>query len=488
MNFLAPLALLADASAASTAMRAYVTPVLGTMVAIAGIAVVFFLIYGGIQYMSSAGDPEKLDHAKRIIKNALIGLVLVVAAATLTAILTHAYSGTRGFSSQALPALVPEPESPSTDATDVIIRGITGFIEKMISSGAKPFLDGLKFFTETTPLMADNSSVFNLWLVMVGIADVLFIVVVALLGFQVMSFATFGLEEIEFKHLLPQLGLIFLLVNSSIFAIDAIIGLSNGMIGALRAGLPNANVWASLLEVTLKAGGSIGLAALLIMAAFFILSVMLLVYYVLRLVTLYLGAVLSPVILLIWLIPAFKDFAVTAMKVYITTIFVLFVHVVILGLAASIFTGMAAANPGQPLNPIMSMVVGIATLLALLKTQGVMSQLSYVSLGPKTARKLGGQFTNAVSYMTSKRAMRTAKSAEEQSSHRREIPQGQGIKRIGKSETFVVAGRSAHSGGAQGRKATSGGQTTITAPPSSKTTGQTKRAPKPAQKAKARKQ
>jgi hypothetical protein len=46
----------------------------------------------------------------------------------------------------------------------------------------------------------------------------------------------------------------------------------------------------------------------------------------------------------------------------------------------------------------MSMIIGIATILALLKTQSVLMQLSFVSLGPKTAAQLGGQLSNAINY------------------------------------------------------------------------------------------
>lgn len=472
---LTPVTMMADATAASNAMKAYITPALGVMVAIAGLAVVFFLVYGGIQYMSSSGDPEKLGHAKKIIRNALIGLVLVIAAGALTAILTNAYHGSGASSIQTLPKIIPAAQDPGPGSIGgVIAKGIAEVLEGVVKSVGKPFLDSLKYFTETTPLMADNPSVFNLWLVIVGIADVLFIAVVALLGFHIMGFASLGLDEIEFKHLLPQLACVFLLINISIFAIDAIIGLSNGMIGALRAGFPSTSVWKALLDVIQNAG-NIGLGALLVMAALLVLSIMLLIYYVLRLVVLYLGAVLSPLIFLIWLLPAFKDFAQTAIKVYITTIFVLFVHVVILSLAASIFTGMAATAPKQPLNPIMSMIVGLATILALLKTQGVMSQLSYVSLGPKTARRLGGQVTNAMSYFNSKRAMHKAKDAEENSS-RRQIPQGGKGRIFGKSETVLVRGHPQYD-----KSKNQGGNHTITA--SSLKTGQTKRASKPTPKA-----
>lgn len=403
MEFLAglPLTLLGDATAAANSMRSFVMPIVGTIIAIASVAVVFFLVNGGYQYMTSSGNPEKLEHAKKVIRNALIGLAMIIAAATLTAILSHAYGASHGEIGSKLPGLVVvEPEVPGS-VVALIINGIIGVLNNIIQALATPLLAGLSFFTTATPLMGDNSGVFNLWLVMVGISDVLFILVVALLGFHVMSASSFGLDEIELKHLLPRLGLIFLLINTSIFAIDAIISLSNGMITALNAGFSGKSVWDVLTAIVGLSSG-MSLVGLLIMVVFLVLAVMLLVYYVLRLVVLYIGAVLSPIVCLIWLLPAFREFAATATKIYLTTIFVLFIHVVILQLAASLLVGMVVAVPGQPFNPFMAMIVGIATLLALLKTQGVLSQMSYMSLGPKTATRLGGQLVNAISHYSSR--------------------------------------------------------------------------------------
>jgi hypothetical protein len=34
--------------------------------------------------MGSRGNPEKLEHAKKVLKNALIGLVIVIAAGTIS--------------------------------------------------------------------------------------------------------------------------------------------------------------------------------------------------------------------------------------------------------------------------------------------------------------------------------------------------------------------------------------------------------------------
>lgn len=397
------LSLLADTSGAITVMRDYVRPMLQVLAGIASIACVFFLVNGGYQYITSSGNPEALENAKRIIKHALIGLVLVLGAATLTTILSGAYGDPSGTTSATLPSLQAiEPDDVGNGLVEVLIKAITGFLNNIIQAVAAPFLAALDYFTKETPLMAQHSGVFNLWLAIVGITDVLFMLVVALLGFHVMSASTFGFDELDIKKLLPRLGLAFLLINTSIFFIDAVIELSNVLITAISKVSGASSVWETLTAVVKESGGQ-GAAALLVMLAFLILTVILLIYYVSRLVVLFLGAVLSPLVIVLWLLPAFRDFAVSAIKTYFTTIFVLFVHVVILMLAASLFTGMSAVegNNNVP-NVLMSMVVGLATVLTLLKTQGVMMQFSYVSMGARNARKLGGQFMNGVSYMTGK--------------------------------------------------------------------------------------
>jgi hypothetical protein len=386
-------------SAATDLIRSYVMPIISSFCVLAAFVCVLFISIGGVQYMISRGKPDNLGRAKRIIKNALIGLVLVLGAAALTTILSHAMGSQVTSGSSSLPKLTDiTPASNSNVLVDVMLTAVTGFLNVIIQAIGAPFLSALSFFTSGTPLMEQNAAVFNMWLVMVGIADSLFVLVVALLGFHVMSSSVLGLNEVDIRQLLPRIGLIFLLMNISIFIIDGVIGLSNALITAINLAGGNATVWNTLTDVVKQSAGA-SIAALILMLLFLIFAVILLIFYVGRLVTLFIGAVLAPLILLLWLIPAFRDFVETAIKVYLMAIFVLFVHVVILLLAASLFVGMA----GDVNNTIMAMIAGLATVLALLKTQGVMTQLSFASLGPRTARQLGGQFVNAVSTFNSAR-------------------------------------------------------------------------------------
>jgi hypothetical protein len=59
--------------------------VLDMVLRIAGIVAVGYVVYGGIQYVMSQGEPDKSKMAQQTIVNALIGLAItIIAAATVS--------------------------------------------------------------------------------------------------------------------------------------------------------------------------------------------------------------------------------------------------------------------------------------------------------------------------------------------------------------------------------------------------------------------
>lgn len=58
------------------------------VIGIAGVVSAIFVVYGGISYTTSAGDPGKLQKAKSMIIYALIGLAIVALAEIITAFVT----------------------------------------------------------------------------------------------------------------------------------------------------------------------------------------------------------------------------------------------------------------------------------------------------------------------------------------------------------------------------------------------------------------
>lgn len=62
----------ADTSSAITSMRDYVMPLVQILSGLGGLASVFFIIQAGYLYMTSSGKPDQMEHAKDILKKALL--------------------------------------------------------------------------------------------------------------------------------------------------------------------------------------------------------------------------------------------------------------------------------------------------------------------------------------------------------------------------------------------------------------------------------
>lgn len=57
-----------------------VANIINFLLALAGAAAVLFIVWGGIQYISAAGSPDRVESAKKTIYNAVIGTVVIILA------------------------------------------------------------------------------------------------------------------------------------------------------------------------------------------------------------------------------------------------------------------------------------------------------------------------------------------------------------------------------------------------------------------------
>lgn len=378
-------------TAASNSMQSFVVPLLSVLDGIGGLLCVLGIMYSAYLFMTSSGDAGRLQHAKRMLRNAIVGLVIVLAASAGTAILHHAYTSPAPGSGSKLPTISEvKPAKSSGGWSTILIDALDGFFTDIITTLASPILNALASFTTHTPLMAGQPQVFNMWLVLLGIANVLFTLVIAMLGFRVMSAEMFGLGDIELRSMLPQIGLIYLLMNVSIFAIDLIISLSNAIISAIYAGFPGTDIWKALIATGVHAN-ALPLATLLVFIAFTILACMLIIYYLERVILLSLGAALSPLVVLLWLLPGFRDFVGNLIRTYLVVVFVLVVHVVILMIGAALLNSQLSGPLGTP-NPLADLLIGVAIIGALLSTQKFMVQMAIISSGANSVRNMGKQF------------------------------------------------------------------------------------------------
>lgn len=369
---------------------------LQVLLVIASLASALFLIKGGYAYMTSNGKPENLEHAKKTIRNSIIGLVIILSATVFQSLLMSSFTIPNGNTTASQINLTPiEPVTPNNGLTQVLLDAISGFLQTIIQSATKPLVDGIVSMITTTPSLINNSVIFNYWLIILGITDSLYVLLIAILGFHFMSASTFGFDEIELKHLLPRIGLSFLGANMSIFLADWIVLSGNTLIKALlnsTGGLTTAWVLNAFDPAALSTK-TFPVITLIFMLLFVILCIVLLLLYISRLIVIALGAVLSPLIFLAWAIPKGSDFAEITIKSYIVSVFTVFVHVAIIQLASAFL-----AIPGQQgVNPLISILVAIALFFTLLKTQSIMMQFVFYNTGRGIIRKIGGQIVNVVS-------------------------------------------------------------------------------------------
>ncbi len=384
----------------------FTSDTLGTLSIIASLVSVIFIIKGGYMYMTSSGNPLGIDEAKKTIKNALLGLIIVLSATAVISLFHNAFTMSSTNPSVTQIELKPiEEVKPAGGLTQVLIDAINGFLQNIIQSATKPIVDGIIGFLTTTPQVTTNSVVFNYWLIILGIVDSLFALVAAVLGFQLMSAKTFGFEEIEFKHILPRLGLAFLGANVSIFLADWVILASNTLVKALlnaTGGIEKAWILNAIDVTKLVAGPAPILLTLIFMLLFIILSIALLLFYISRLIIIAFGVVIAPFIFLLWALPKTSDFAEIAVKSYFVTVFTLFVHVIIIQLSSAFLI-----LPGQQgTNSLMSILVAIGLFFTLLKTPSLMyTMITYTSRNGSFNR-VGNQIVNVISSSGSSSATR----------------------------------------------------------------------------------
>lgn len=71
-----------------TQVESFIRSVITTIAGLAGLIATGFLVYGGLIYITSSGNPERLDGAKRTLFYSALGLAIVIGAFVLSSIVT----------------------------------------------------------------------------------------------------------------------------------------------------------------------------------------------------------------------------------------------------------------------------------------------------------------------------------------------------------------------------------------------------------------
>ncbi|OGE82383.1 MAG: hypothetical protein A3B10_02810 [Candidatus Doudnabacteria bacterium RIFCSPLOWO2_01_FULL_44_21] len=83
-----------QSSTFTTVFNYYIKVFLGVV----GVLAVAFLIYGGFRYITSAGNEEQAESAKKIIQNSIIGLIIIILSYVIVIVIGNALlPGGRGI-------------------------------------------------------------------------------------------------------------------------------------------------------------------------------------------------------------------------------------------------------------------------------------------------------------------------------------------------------------------------------------------------------
>src|SRR3989344_2245129 len=73
-----------------TSVSGFILKIINIALAVAGLIAVLFLIIGGFRYITSAGNEETAEQAKKIITNAIIGIVIIILSFVIVRVISNA--------------------------------------------------------------------------------------------------------------------------------------------------------------------------------------------------------------------------------------------------------------------------------------------------------------------------------------------------------------------------------------------------------------
>lgn len=92
---------LADTAGVSQ-IQTFIQSVIQVLVTVAGLLAAGFLVWGGIGYITSSGNPESLDRSKKTILYSAIGLAIVLGAFVISNIVSQLAGSAFGTTSSAV--------------------------------------------------------------------------------------------------------------------------------------------------------------------------------------------------------------------------------------------------------------------------------------------------------------------------------------------------------------------------------------------------
>ena len=188
------------------------------------------------------------------------------------------------------------------DVAGHIRKAINDWFSGLVTAAFTPILDLLARTLLTTPQLTDDAGLHSLWLINLGIADSLLVLLILAGGATVMGYETFQ-TRLAAKELAPRIVVAAVAANVSLPVLGLAISLADALARAVLAGTTSKQAVAGISKLILGSlAGNIFLT--LVGAVVAVLAAMLLATWLLRLVLVVLLIIAAPLALVCHALPA----------------------------------------------------------------------------------------------------------------------------------------------------------------------------------------
>ncbi|WP_344412138.1 hypothetical protein [Amycolatopsis minnesotensis] len=270
----------------------------------------------------------------------------------------------------------PQPQSGSTDCgwLDIVCKAgqaINKWFTNLVTSAMDPVLDLVGRTSMTTPDLAGNPQISQLWDITRWVANSLFILFVVVGGIVVASHETLQ-TRVTLKETLPRIVVGFIAVNASLSLIGLAISFVNGIATGILAGDSSGGITTGVKDEIHRQLERGGIFMILVALVVLVLAVVLLALYVLRLTITIVIVVAGPLALVCHSSPYTEGIAKLWWRVLFGVLAIQVLQAITLIVFVKVFFVQGTSGPGSSQllgvsGGLMNLVISVVLLFILIK-------------------------------------------------------------------------------------------------------------------------
>ncbi|SFO87698.1 hypothetical protein [Amycolatopsis rubida] len=286
----------------------------------------------------------------------------------------------------------PQPQADSTDCgwLDVVCKAgqaIDKWFTGLVTSAMDPVLDLVGRTSMTTPDLAGNAQISQLWDITRWVANSLFVLFVVVGGIVVASHETLQ-TRVALKETLPRIVVGFIAVNASLSLIGLAITTVNGIATGILAGDGSGGITTGVKDEIHRQLDKGGIFMILVALVVLILAVVLLALYVVRLTITVIVVVAGPLALVCHASPYTEGIAKLWWRGLFGVLGIQVLQAVTLVVFVKVFFVQGTTGPGATQllgvsGGLMNLVISVVLLFILIKIPSWVMQ--HVGLGGRSA-------------------------------------------------------------------------------------------------------